>query len=301
MTKIEFTDDNGNVVSSASIPQNWDEMTCGQVQFIFRRYDDYTAGKISPLQLNVEILFHLMGKRFRGKHPILSESDKAAANIYMLCEKCLEFIFVKPKEDGGVLGLSFNSVRNPLPAVRGGVARPLLTGPDSCLTNLTFGEFRQASAALNEFFKSGEVESLDECIACLYRRRTMRPNRAGRRVRPLDACTHDGAVKDAAALEPWQKNLIMMWFSACINFMQTAKIRLNGEEVNLALLYSGGNGNSGPAFTMNDILLQIARDGSIGNADRVDDEPLYSILGVMWSNWKENKRYEKQSAKNKKS
>ncbi|MBQ7622925.1 MAG: hypothetical protein IJS66_04230 [Bacteroidales bacterium] len=298
MNKIDFTDDAGKIVRSVQLPASWDEMTPEQVRFVFRRYDDYANGTISALRLNVEILFKFLNKNFRAPHGSIAASQEALENIYRLCESCLDFLFAKPKDEVGVMSLTFNSVRNPLPAVRSGVARPLLTGPDSALVNLTFGEFRHASAALGEFFATGEMEALDRCIACLYRRRSARPNLAGRFVQPMQNAAQERAVRDAAAMAPWQKTLIMMWFSACINFLQTAKIRLNGEEVDLALLYGGGAG-TGPAVTLNDLALQIARDGSIGNADRVDEEPLYNILGVMWSNYKENKRNEKASKNHK--
>ena len=41
-----------------------------------------------------------------------------------------------------------------------------------------------------------------------------------------------------------------------------------------------------------DLLFQIAKEQMIGNIDRVEEEPLFSVLAIMWSNYKEAKRYE---------
>lgn len=290
MTKIEFCEHDGTHVRNAEIPSEWDEMTAAQVRFVARRYDAYVQGEISALRLNVEILYNLLGLKFRAPEGTDEQKSKVYQNIYALCEKSLSFLF--EKEGDGPMRLTFKSVQNPMPTVRGGRARTsLLIGPASLLQDLTFGEFRQASAALNSFFQSSEMSDLDECIAFLYRPRSMHANRAGRKVKPVDPAGFGKDVETASHIEPWQKTLIMLWFASCINYLQTGSLRLNGEDVDLALLFSGGNAK-GPAFTWNDLLVQIARDQTIGNLDRVDEEPLISILSIMWTNYKEGKRNE---------
>lgn len=282
------------------LPASWDEIAPDDVRFIFRRYEACCNGKISPLQLNTEIFCRLSGESFLRAR-IRGISSEEAEALYLRCENDLAFLFSTSGADAGVLPLSYDSVHNSLPVVRSGVARTLLTGPASGLTDLTFGEFRQASSALNEFFRSSDVKDLDTAIAYLYRRRSRQANRAGRRVMSPDAAHIDKAIRDAGTISSWEKTYIMMWFSACIRFLQSGKVTLNGEEVDLALMFSGGSGtDSRLSFTWNDLLVQMARDGAIGNSDRVDEEPLYSIIAIMWSNYKENKRNEKQSAKNKK-
>ena len=294
MTNIKFADDNGDIRISGDIPSSWEEMTAEQVQFVFREYDRCLAGEISPLMLGLGIIYKFLGL---GRTPSenAAKSSKICQNLYLLCEQTLGFLFIEGGSDE-LPRLSFNSIMNPLPAVRSGIARTLLTGPASLLQDLTFGEFRHASAALNAFFKSGDVSDLNECIAFLYRRRAMKPNRAGRRVKPYSQETLQRDIRLAADIEGWQKNLIMMWFSACIGFLQSGTLTLNGEEVDLSKLFSGDGTGKGPSFTWNDILVQMARENTIGNIDRVDEEPLFSVLAIMWTNHKEALKYE-QSAK----
>lgn len=290
MTNIKFADDNGDIRITGDIPSSWEEMTAEQVQFVFREYGRCLSGEISPMMLSLEIIYNFLGL---GRTPSegAAKSSKICQNLYILCEQTLGFLFIKGDSDG-MPRLSFNSVMNPLPAVRSGIARTLLTGPASLLQDLTFGEFRHASAALNAFFKSGDVSDLDECIAFLYRRRAMKPNRAGRCVKPYTQTGIKADIAMAAGIEDWQKNLIMMWFSACIGYLQSGKLTLNGEEVDLSKLFSGDGSGKGPSFTWNDILVQMARENTIGNMDRVDEEPLFSILSIMWTNHKEAMKYE---------
>lgn len=293
MTKIEFYDDNGNTVRVAEIPSSWDELTDEQIAYIFKKYERYIAGTISALQMNVEILCMLFGMKAKFNRSQLA-NDEFCANIYRLCEANLAFLFKSEGEDKP-LSIAFNTVHNPLLAVRSGRARTLLIGPADLLQDLTFGEFRHASFALNAFFKSQDMSDLDECIAHLYRRKSKTANRAGRYVSGVKQETFSDDVRNASNLESWQKTLIMLWFASCLNYLQTGHLVLNGEDIDLKLLFSGGSSDSGPALTWNDLLIQIARDNSVGNIERTDEEPLFSILGIMWSNYKENKRYEKAS------
>lgn len=295
MTKIDFRSDNGDLEFSADFPSSWEEMTASQVQYVFQQYDRCLCGKVSPLQMNLLVLYNILGLERRIPSSKIASDSSICANLYRLCEQCLDFLFVK-EDDGQMPRLSFNSVQNPLPVVRGGKARVLLTGPASLLQDVTFGEFRRASAALNAFFESGTASDLDECIAHLYRRRAARPNRAGRHVKPFDQNTFDNDVQIVSTLAGWQKNLIMMWFSACLGYLQTGTLVMNGETVDFGKLFGKDEKGSGPAFTWNDLLVQIARENTIGNIDRVDEESLFTILSIMWTNYKENLRYEKASA-----
>lgn len=295
MTNIKFADDNGDIRITGDIPSSWEEMTAKQVQFVFREYGRCLSGEISPMMLSLEIIYDFLGL---GRTPSegAAKTSKICQNLYILCEQTLGFLFINGEKDS-MPRLSFNSVMNPLPAVRSGIARTLLTGPASLLQDITFGEFRHASAALNAFFRSGDVADLDECIAFLYRRCSSKPNRARRCVKPFDPETIKDDIALASKIEDWQKNLIMMWFSSCIGFLQSGKLTLNGEEVDLSKLFSGDGSGQGPAFTWNDILVQMARDNTIGNIDRVDEEPLFSILAIMWTNHKEALKYEQQTRK----
>lgn len=271
------------------VPGSWSEMTPKQVRGVFRIFERCLRRGESPLDFNVRVLWMLLGVRrtvkgwftdiFNGSSSVRDE------NVYRMCEKFLGFLFSEESA-----ALTFDSVANPMPVVRSGLVR--LLGPGELLQDLTFGEFRHASAAINRFFRSHEPEDLDECIAFLYRRRCRKANRAGRMVPDVDQRNARGHIHRASRLKGWQKNLVMMWFSACLKYLQSGVLEINGEEVDLSKLFAGDDKHSGVSFGWNDLLVEVAKVNTLGNIDRVDEEPLFSVLSIMWHNYKERKRNE---------
>lgn len=271
------------------VPGSWSEMTPKQVRGVFRIFERCLRHGESPLDFNVRVLWMLLGVRrtvkgwfadiFNGSSSVRDE------NVYRMCEKFLGFLFSEESA-----ALTFDSVANPMPVVRSGLVR--LYGPGELLQDLTFGEFRHASAAINRFFRSHEPEDLDECIAFLYRRRCRKANRAGRMVPDVDQRNARGHIHRASRLKGWQKNLVMMWFAACLKYLQSGVLEINGEEVDLSKLFAGDEKSSGISFGWNDLLVEVAKENTLGNIDRVDEEPLFSVLSIMWHNYKERKRNE---------
>lgn len=271
------------------VPGSWSEMTPKQVRGVFRIFEWCLKHGKSPLEFNVRVLWMLLGVRrtvkgwfadiFNGSSSVRDE------NVYRMCETFLGFLFSEESA-----ALTFDSVANPMPVVRSGLVR--LYGPGELLQDLTFGEFRHASAAINRFFRSHEPEDLDECIAFLYRRRCRKANRAGRMVPDVDQRNARGHIHRASRLKGWQKNLVMMWFAACLKYLQSGVLEINGEEVDLSKLFAGDEKSSGISFGWNDLLVEVAKENTLGNIDRVDEEPLFSVLSIMWHNYKERKRNE---------
>lgn len=296
MTKFEFTDQDGKHRFTVKIPSKWEEMTAPQVQYVFRLYESLANGKLTPLQLKIKALYCFLGLK-RDPSRDAAHNSAIVQNVTEMV-KCLDFIFVASEDPAGIPQLSFGSVMNPLPSVR--VKARALTGPAALCQDLTFGEFRSAAMALNAFFKTEDIASLDECIACLYRPRSARPNRAGRRVKPILPESFPGEIREVATLPSWQKNLIMLWFSACIGFLQSGTLVLGGEEVDMRQLFAGDGDAGGPPATWNDLLVQIAKDGAMGDMDAVDDAPLMTVILHMWTNYKESKRHERAARKAKK-
>ena len=151
---------------------------------------------------------------------------------------------------------------------------------------------------MNAFFKSQRPDDIDECIAFLYRPRSRKANKSGRKVRGV---TPEGLARDKrhiARLAAWKKGLIALWFAACVKFVQSATIHIDGEDIDMGRLYSGEGTEKGEfAFSWNDLLIEVAKEQSIGSMERVDEEPLYSVFVIMWHNYKERKRLERRSSR----
>lgn len=294
MTTIEISETG----AKCSIPSSWDELTSKQVCHIIQLYDKCQRLGWSLLDFNVRVLYYLMGMKYDWRsvrwEKLATEEAIAQrnSNIYSLCENYLGWLF-EEREDNRVM-LAYSSIVNALPSIKPGLFRRRLYGPADALQDLSFGEFRHAATALNTFFKTQNPNDIDECIAHLYRVRTKKPNRVGRFVEDVTNVNIEACCRRVARLKSWQKTLIMLWFASCIHFLQTGTIQLDGEDVELSRLFSGGGGSRGElSSNWQDLAIEIAREGSIGNIERVNEEPLYSIISIMWHNYKENKRNEK--------
>lgn len=263
MNKVEIFE----IGQTVEVPSSWNEMTSEQIQFVFKTFDYCVKHKKSPLEFNIRVLYYLLGIR-PSPFKVITLSEMFAENVYRLCDSLLEFMF---KDSEQTANLSFDSIENPLPYIKIGFKK--YSGLSSLLVNMTFGNFRRAATALNTFFISKDENDLNECIAYLYKLPS--PRKASR-------------------LPSWQKNLIMLWFSACIQYLQTGIVEIDGEKVNMSLLFGDDEKeNSSYGYNWNDILIEIAKEQTIGPIDRVDEEPLFSIFALMWHNYKERKHYEK--------
>ena len=291
MTEVRF-EDKGKIKSSVNIPSAWDEMTPEQIRYVFMEYEKYSKGEISFQQLKILTIYKLMGLRKPTGRALVPTAIENLARLSGMAD------FMFKESESGAAALTFDAIYNPLPTVYAGSR--VLVGPSAACSDLTFGEFRNASMALNLFFETGEDVHLDECIAYLYRPRSYKPNKAGRCVKPVESLTFQEETQRAASLAGWQKTLIMMWFSSVIGFLQTGSLTISGETVDMAALFAAGGQSKGPAATWNDALIQISKEGSMGDIDQVDAQPLMLILLHMWVNHKEAKRYE-DSSKAKKS
>lgn len=275
---------------TARVPSSWDEMSPRQVRETFRIFDRCVRQGLSPLDFNVRELYMLLGvrKTLRGLFQDIAGNEafrRRSENVYLLCERLLGFLF-----SGDDATLSYDSFTNPMPVAWSGLRR--LHGPDDLLQNLTFGEFRHASVAVNKFFETKDVADLDETVAFLYRTQCRRANRAGRKVPEISNRSVSRHIQRARKVKTWRKNLIMMWFSNCLKYLQNGVVELNGEQVELSALFSKDDKTTSVAFGWSDMLVELAKENSIGNIDRVDEEPLFSVLSIMWHNYKERKRDE---------
>ena len=105
------------------LPSSWHELTPGQIRFIVRTHHHCVAHRLSPLHFNIRVLFYLLGVRHDWRSLLWERlnPDRVAdrnANIYMLCQQCLSWLFV----DDDHAQLSFTALTNALPTVR---PRPL--------------------------------------------------------------------------------------------------------------------------------------------------------------------------------
>ena len=283
---------------SFKLPSNWAEMTHQQIKDVMKEYFLSIEKGFSPLSFNINILYYLANidrswKAIRNDniHPEFQEQH--TSNIILICEQCLEWI---TEDEDGIPRITFDLIENILPEIA--VNNTKLIGPADLLQDLTFAEYRQSINAYNSFVKSQNIDDLDELLVFLYREETDKPNLAGRRVVDISDDNFPRLLNRVKKIPSWQKNLILLWFTNCIKVLQTGTINVDGEDINLSLLFSESDNTKAYSSTWNDLVIQIAKERIVGNRDQVDAQPLYSIFAIMWHNFKDWKNNEKSRKSN---
>ncbi len=288
MTEISVFE-NGN---KSYIPSSWDELSNKDIQTIFMLYDKVLKSELSFVDLNIELLFYFL-KSKPNITSILRQDNTVSENINYLIKNCLSFLF-KVSKDIPIPVLTYNLVRAPFPEGIKVKGKTLISCSDGLL-NLTYSEFRHLGTSLNNFFKTSNLDDLDEAIACIFRVASNKANKAGRYIKAFDNSDFSNDVKLVSHIPSWKKNLLMYWMANCLSFLQTGIIEIDGEKIELNLLFTSDTVEEAKhPFTWNDLLLSIAKEGVLGNKNEVDNEPLTAILQIMWSNYKSMKKDEKR-------
>lgn len=273
-------------------PSKWSEMTPEQTRVTMRLLWDMEYGIISPLEFHVRVLYHLLNIK-RSWRSVMWEklnptaAEQKNANIFCLCDNLLGWLFTDT-EDG--LLPTFNTIENPLPEINFGRCR--LIGPAAGLQDMILVEFRNALIARDEFLHTHQPAALDRMIAFLYRKPSKHANRGGRCVVPIRHETFENDVYRASRIAPWQKQTILMWFSACVKFLQTGTIVVAGEQIDMRTIFSSDEAtqNDGQKFTLTDVAYELARDRALGTLNDIDEEGLYTIFQILHHNVKQATR-----------
>ncbi|MDR0939918.1 MAG: hypothetical protein LBN29_11335 [Mediterranea sp.] len=198
--------------------------------------------------------------------------------------------------DGGV-ELAFDSTANPLPRWRG------LVGPRDHGEDLTFGEFRHASALMNAYTASGETAHLLAFCGTLYRP-------AGKRVGCADFDGHwrepfhpsrlELYVSRASAIPPHVAWGIYAWFGAFCRHLLEGAFVIGGKEVSFAPLFTRRDRGDGGAndLGLESVRFSVAESGIFGDAAKTDDTPLLTVLmKLLDDKWHADALLERMSRK----
>lgn len=273
------------------IPSKWSEMTPEQARVTMRLLWDMESGHISPLEFHVRVLYLLLGIK-RTWRSVMWENS-----IEPLPSRRMPTFFALRKSPRLAVyrhrGRSAPDIRHHTEsAARNPYRQPSFAWPADALQDLILVEFRNALIARDEFLNTRQPAALDRMIAFLYRQPSKQANRAGRCIVPIRHETFERDVCHARRIAPWQKQTILMWFSACVKFLQTGTIVVAGEQIDMRTIFSSEETahDTGPKFTLTDVAYELARDRALGTLNDIDEEGLYTIFQILHHNVKQAKR-----------
>lgn len=267
-----------------SVPARYDEMTDTQVIYIMKRLAEHRAGIISLDEFRVKILYKLCGIQrtpwsviWSAWHPESpAQRNQRAEQIAILCDQLLGGIL---ERKGADYQIKFDSVRNFWPTVRIGLRR--LVGPAEALLDLSFAEFRDATDEMQLYLKTKDEHHLDRMLACLYRPAgSLQPS--GRRVKPYSTDTLSKYASLCHRFKPWQKQLVLLWFSACIRYMQTDRFIIGSQEISFAELFKSNTSDKKPSLGWMTILYDLAEKRIFGDAEKTEKQGMVEILTLLY-------------------
>lgn len=157
-----------------------------------------------------------------------------------------------------------------------------LQGPASHGADLTFGEFRQAAAVMNQYNAGQNPADLRALCAILYRKPVKEKGCALREpFRPQYMGRYMGLVRD---MPEWIQWGIYAWFAYFCNYLFIGTFIIEGVEVCFAPVFERHRKSpeAQPGIIqnlgMNSVLYSVAESGVFGNVDATDDTQLLRVM-----------------------
>ena len=148
-----------------------------------------------------------------------------------------------------------------------------LKGPQNYGGDLSFGEFRFLLMLFNEIGKGNDVENNIRRIAgTLYRQL----DKSKRRRILFNADMN--YIGNSKRMPEYIIYYAYLWFSAFCRYLMDGSFIIDGNEVNFACIFSGGESSSDNYIGMNSILFSVAESHVFGTVKDVDDAQLFRIL-----------------------
>lgn len=304
MHTIEIPDNKKTI----SIPEHWDECTPDQLAMILQRAYQVSSGIIDMNTFYIIVFAKLTGLKAGSRYHFLRrlaprKFSDINATIFQLAQQLCSWPFAQaPQLDPDEpprMELNYDTVKNLLTPIKaGGVT---FYGPADLLSDITFAEFRAALREMDAHIEAAKdpeatteaLEYLNRFMAILYRPAKEKPGQRAA-YNPDDLHTYTHLAK---AIPLWQKNTALLWFTYCIKFIQTEDINIDGQIINLAVLFpksTGGTGTAKKGIGWAGLLFDVAKDGPFGDAEKTDRIGLFDILLYMYKNHHDNKEMERK-------
>lgn len=291
MNTVEIPD----IGYTVEVPKTFDEMTRSQVLFTMKLLHNLQTGAISFAEFRVRMLYKFVGiKRtssciaWERLHP--EAAQERNEKIVILYEQLFDFLF-NIADDETIIP-QYDCLTNHLPKING------LHGPDDGLLDISFAEFRAAASELQLYLATKDDAHIDRLIACLYRPKgKMQPS--GRNVKPFDIAKIDKYAPICSKIAPWKKQLILLWYSSCVNYIQTGEFTIDGRAISFAGLFLTtvpDAENSQPSLGWLSVLYDLAEKQTFGDIKQTDQTNIIDVLTLLY-NYKQQSDYVRKSSK----
>lgn len=207
-------------------------------------------------------------------------------NIKLLSRELDSFFTVEIQDGIEKKVLRLDTIKNLLPVYKG------LVGPADALTDLTFFEYKEAYNCFSEYEATHDKDKLDQLIAILYRPTKkflfIRKYFSGYNGISRIALTpksnpvqFDRKVREISRWPEHVKVGIYIWFSSCREYMTSGSPVIDGNEIHLSVLYTGG-GEGPTGIGLSGVLFTLAESMVFGNLGETSNANLYDVLARLY-------------------
>lgn len=289
------------------LPASWEDCTPSQLNYILPLSFLVVSGHMDVHEFTVRVFSRFTGLKqgpnsyfMRKLRPL--QAQNVSAMISQLSEQLCSWPFqelTSPDSDEVQLELALNTPVNLLPVIEVGGSK--LFGPADLISDLTFSEFRVAVREMEQhisFSKDPDLQTdamvaLDRFISVLYR---MADPQTGKKKKftPDSVSEHQSIV---SKIPLWKKNTILLWFSYCINYIQSEDVVIDGHTINLSVLFPKSTGSAATekkGIGWAGLLFDVSKEGPFGHVDKTDKVGLFDILLYLYKNHQDNVKLQKR-------
>ncbi len=252
-------------------PENWEEMTQKQFLKIMELVTEFEIGKIDYNDLKLQATLVLVGITIDTKTPrSKADQEEINSNLAVLAD-LLDYIIVIENNKKGkpIAKLKFESLKQFLPEIKNYV------GPVAGISNITWQQHTQASAFYRQYINTKEAKFLDKLIGSLYIEKGKK----------FDAELIDLIAEDVADIPFNWKYAVFLFYRNSLMFIQNAKVDMNGEMVDLSILFKDDKKKSkADGLGLVGLQMSVAETGLYGDMEKTGKQGIYDIYAYLYKN-----------------
>lgn len=274
--------------NTVSFPSDMHELTGDQFMQLIRYYLKYMQGAISYnallsacayIMLNMEMTYK--------KHWTALQKEHFNESLFQIGLACESFFDIRQAEDKVVFQLKHNFVNNLIPQFKH--KNSIYYGPKDALENATWGEYLSAYLSFQLYVTTQQTKYLHKLIAALYRPsrsfhwwKSLSPTDSKIRRLPYSEALVERYAQELENIDPAIAHGIFLWFRGCQEFIATSTIEIEGNPVDLSILFKNdddqGSQDKKPNLGLTGISMTLAEEGTFGDIDQVMQQNVYTVL-----------------------
>lgn len=251
-------------------PSNWEEMTEKQFLKVMELVVLFENGEIDYNDFKLQSCMILIGIVKTDAPRSKADQEEIECNLAILAE-LLDFMIVLEENKKKQLEakLKFDCLKQFVPEINGFV------GPDAGLSNLSWVQLTYTSAHYKMYIQTKNIEHLDKLVAGLYL-----PKDSNFEVENIDA-----RIKDLSEIPFHHKYYVFLFFRNSLMYMQSTSVNMNGEMVDLSILFKDDKKKSkADGLGLVGLQMGVAEAGVFGDMEKVGGQNIYDVYAYLYKN-----------------